>query len=108
MDSNWNIIVGWLYTTFNWVTRNNLARITNTWALDTSFTWSFGDSSVYDLIEQPDGKVLVVWWFVTFNGVARNKLARVTSTWVLDSTFTGSFATNGAVINTILLQPDVK
>jgi hypothetical protein len=63
---------------FNLISRNSIARLTSSGALDTSFNPGTGfDDIVYSLVLQPDGNILVGGQFTMYNGVRRVGLARL-------------------------------
>ncbi len=102
------ILVNGLFTSYNWVTRNGLARINSDGSLDTGFSdGDMDDSTIKSIALQPDGKILIGGYFTIYNWEVRNRLARLNANGSLDTSFSGgTMAMN--VINSIALQPDGK
>jgi uncharacterized repeat protein (TIGR01451 family)/uncharacterized delta-60 repeat protein len=72
------IILGGAFQHFNLISRNSIARLTASGALDTSFDPGSGfDDIVYSLVRQPDGNILAGGQFTTYNGVRRVGMARL-------------------------------
>jgi uncharacterized delta-60 repeat protein len=76
------VVAGGSFTAYNSVPRRNIARVTTTGAVDTSFSNGLAlfATSVSCLVTQTDGKILV-------NGVAIKGLGRLNSNGSPDSTF---------------------
>jgi uncharacterized delta-60 repeat protein/uncharacterized repeat protein (TIGR01451 family) len=78
VQPNNSIILGGAFQHFNLISRNSIARLTSSGALDPGFNPGTGfDDIVYSLVLQPDGKILVGGQFTMYNGVRRVGLARV-------------------------------
>ena len=84
-----NVVAGGFFTSYNAVSRSNLARLTSTGGLDTTFAPGAGLVGGLGAIValQPNGKIVVAGDFATYNGTARAGLAQVLSDGSLDSTF---------------------
>lgn len=83
-----SIFIGGTFTTYNGVSRINIAKLTSTGALDTSFTSGFAVSDFVNTIEvQSDGKILVGGIFASYSGNTVSNIVRLTSTGAFDSTF---------------------
>ncbi|GMQ24093.1 hypothetical protein Aoki45_07750 [Algoriphagus sp. oki45] len=102
------ILVGGVFTSFNGVGRNYIARLNADGSLDTSFNPGTGASSfIFALAIQSDGKILIGGDFVEFNGFQTNGIARLN----LDGSIDDSFNTGTGVLGglrTIALQSDGK
>ena len=73
-----SIILGGSFHSFNLLSRNSIARLTPSGALDASFALGSGfDDVVYSLVLQPDGNILAGGQFTMFNGVRRVAMARL-------------------------------
>jgi len=84
------ILVGGVFTTFNGVTANRIARLNSDGTLDTTFATNVGtgfDNTIQHITLAPDGKILVGGVFTTFNGVTANRIARLNSDGTLDTSF---------------------
>src|SRR5450432_670615 len=80
------MIVGGNFTTFNSTSRNSIVRVNPDGSLDTTFNPGTGTGSstggetfVYNLALQPDGKIIIGGFFNTYNGTARSGIARLNS-----------------------------
>ncbi|MFD1873758.1 IPT/TIG domain-containing protein [Hymenobacter bucti] len=82
------VVVGGIFTSYNGIVRNRLARINADGTLDTSFapTGAGPGTGAEEVALQPDGKVVVVGSWTNFNGVAHPRIVRVTSDGTLDET----------------------
>ncbi len=73
-----SIILGGAFHNFNLLSRNSIARLTPTGALDPTFAPGTGfDDIVYSLALQPDGNILVGGQFTMYNGTRRIAMARL-------------------------------
>jgi uncharacterized delta-60 repeat protein len=77
------------FSTVNGVTRNDVARLNSTGALDTTFNtnteWTFSDG----IRVQADGKLIVFGNFSTFYGTPRDYIARLNLDGSIDTSFVG-------------------
>jgi uncharacterized delta-60 repeat protein len=73
------ILIGGYYTsTYDGVSRNNIARINTNGSLDTSFDPGSGtNDSVFALALQSDEKILIGGGFTSYNGTSVNAFARL-------------------------------
>ena len=96
------IIVGGLFSSFNGVTRNRLARLNVDGSIDPSFNTGSGfagsgmTNGVYCTKIQSDGKILVGGDFTSFNGTPFNKYGRLNSNCTIDNGF-NSYGVSGSV-----------
>ncbi len=112
LDSTEKILLGGTFTTVGGVTRNNLARVTLTGALDTTFsaaTANNGPDGQVNAILAVDtaGAVVIGGAFSSVNGVTAPRLARLAAAdGALDTAFlsTVSGTVNGEV-HALALQP---
>jgi uncharacterized delta-60 repeat protein len=100
-------LIGGVFTNVGGVPRNNIARLTTTGALDTSFDPGSGaNNEVSAIAIQPsDGKILVGGVFTTNNNLAHNRLARLNTSGSVDGAFNPDI--DGSVL-AIVVQPDNK
>lgn len=83
------------FTTYNGVSRNYLARILATGALDTSFNPGTGPNNYINAMDvQADGKLIIGGTFSSYNGVARGGIARINTDGSLDTSFVPGTASN--------------
>ncbi len=101
-------IIGGMFTTVGTTARNNIARLTTTGALDTTFDPGTGTNDEVSAIAiQPsDGKVLIGGTFTTVNGATHHRLARLNTNGSVDSAFNPDIG-DGAVL-AIAVQSDGK
>ena len=102
------VVFAGVFTNYNGVVRNRIARIRANGEIDATFFIGAGfNNQVYALALQPDGKIIVTGNFTSYNGVLINRIVRLFPDGTLDSSFTiGSGA--DAIVDCILLQQDGK
>ena len=82
------VLMGGLFTSFNSIARNCIARLNIDGSLDTTFNPGTGFNLwVYSTSIQSDGKIIVGGIFTSFNGAAINRIARLNIDGSLDTTF---------------------
>ena len=89
LQGDGKVVIGGTFTLYNGTSRNRIARLTSTGALDTTFdpgTVGF-NGTVNQLALQSDGKILVAGAFGQFNGVTVNGFIRLTSAGLADSAY---------------------
>ncbi|PXY45100.1 T9SS type A sorting domain-containing protein [Flavobacterium hydrophilum] len=107
VETDGKLLIGGYFTSYNGVARKHIARLNSDGTLDTSFGSAVGlDSTVKEIVLQPDDKILVIGDFLDFNGISRKKIARLNADGTLDTTFNPGNGANG--IETIALQADGK
>lgn len=105
---NGKMIVTGVFTKYNGVIKNRIARLFADGTLDTTFNPSNGANGIiYSTSLQPDGKIIIAGNFTSLNGVARSRIARINSDDSLDTTFNPGSGADGE-IRSITLQPDGK
>ncbi len=76
--NNGKIIVGGLFTSYNGVSRNYIARLNNDGSLDNAFNSGLCfNNPIYSLDIQNDSKIIAGGPFTTYDGVTRNRIARI-------------------------------
>jgi uncharacterized delta-60 repeat protein len=107
IQSDGKIIIGGSFTSFNGISRNNIARLNADGSLDMSFLYGLSGAAgtVRCLQVQADGKILIGGDFTTVNGTSRGHSARLTSTGALDTGFNSTPGVNGSVY-ALALQSD--
>jgi uncharacterized delta-60 repeat protein len=107
LQSDGKPVIGGVFTGVGGTLRNNIARLTITGTLDTTFDPGAGtNGEVAAIAIQPsDGQALIGGWFTTVNGSTHNRLARLDTNGSVDSAFTPDV--NGPVL-AIVVQPDNK
>jgi uncharacterized delta-60 repeat protein len=106
VQADGSILIGGDFYNVNGATRNKIARLTPTGAVDANFNPG-ADSRVRGIHVQPDGKILVNGNFLTIAGVSRSYIARLNNNGTIDATFNAAAGTNSDP-NTLILQPDGK
>lgn len=100
------IIIAGLFTTYDNVTKKNIARLNSDGSIDNSFYAGTGtNNDIEALAIQSDGKILVGGWFTTFNGTTQNHITRLNFNGDLDNTFnsgTGTGTSSGSPVYCIL------
>lgn len=107
LQSNGKLIVGGAFTSVDSVVVGNVARLTSTGGLDTSFNTGTGaNSQLFGSAVQADGKFLLAGAFTQFAGQPYASLVRVSPDGALDTTFSpGGFGFDGQ-INAIAVEPN--
>lgn len=96
--SEFRCYIGGSFTSFNGVSRGNIARLTANASVDTTFNPGSGaNGPVYAISQQLDGKIIVGGDFSSFNGVAITNVARLNTNGTLDVTFNAGGAIKGSV-----------
>ncbi len=101
-------IIGGLFSTYNGVASNRIARLDPDGTLDTSLNTGTGlgaNGDITDITIQSDGKILVGGSFSAYVGVSMIRFARVNTDGSLDTTLTIGTGPNSTV-KTIGLQSD--
>ena len=108
IQSDFKVVIGGDFITYNGTTRNRIARLNTNGTLDTTFNPGTGaNSSVYTTVIQSDGKIIIGGSFTSYNETVINRIARINVDGTLDPTFSpGTGASN--YINSIALQSDGK
>ncbi|HEX9979021.1 MAG TPA: T9SS type A sorting domain-containing protein [Flavobacterium sp.] len=92
------ILIGGIFTSFNWIARNGIARLNADGSLDTTFDYDGDPMEVIDIEMQPNGQYIVN---------ATNKLIRLNADGSTDTSFYSGSGTDYP-IQTILIQNDGK
>jgi uncharacterized delta-60 repeat protein/uncharacterized repeat protein (TIGR01451 family) len=100
------IVVGGAFTLINGVTRNSIAQLTDSGAVDTGFNPGSGaNGTIYAVGVQSDGKILIGGDFTSVNGSPLNHIARLNSDGSVDATFHPGAGANDSV-RAIAIQLD--
>ncbi|HEX6624958.1 MAG TPA: Calx-beta domain-containing protein, partial [Pyrinomonadaceae bacterium] len=102
------ILIAGFFRSYAGVTRNNVARLLPSGALDTTFDPQLGPGEVFSMALQPDGKLVVGGVIFTPDGSSRNGIGRLNADGSVDATFTPGGGTGNHGIDTIALRPDGK
>ena len=102
------ILIAGSFTTVPGSSLRYLARFESDGTLDPGFETGLGlDSTVTEIVEQPDGKLIIAGGFTSVDGESRNRIARLNADGSLDESFQVGAGSNG-LIESMLLQPDGK
>lgn len=104
VQADGQILLGGFFRTVAGITRNSIARVTATGALDVSFNPN-PNGPINSIALQADGQILLGGSFTAMAGRTRNHIARVTATGALDLSFDPN--ANGPVFS-MALQADGK
>ena len=108
LQTDGKILIGGVFSTYNGVTRNGIARLNADGTIDSTFNPVLGaNNAVNTIVLQPDGKILIGGNFTTYNGISRNRIARLNSDGTLDTNFVIGTGANNEV-NVIALKADGK
>ena len=101
------ILIGGDFTSFNGTAINRIARLNSDGSLDTTFTPGAGaNSTIYDILVQPDGRILVGGAFTSYDGTARNGLVRLLATGARDTGFADFTGPVVFSVDALALQSD--
>jgi uncharacterized delta-60 repeat protein len=110
LQSDGDLLVGGVFTTFNGNTRNYLVRLNSDGTEDTTFATNLGtgfSDTVNSISLQSDGDILVGGSFTNFNSNTRNYLVRLNQDGTEDTTFATNYATGtGSPINSVFVRHD--
>jgi uncharacterized delta-60 repeat protein len=106
-----NILVG-DFTTFNGATVNSLVRLNADGTRDTAFTTNAGtgadpNTTIWDAVVQPDGKIVLGGSFTTFNLKGHTRIVSLNSDGSVNSDFLPILGLT-SFPNSIKIQPDGK
>jgi uncharacterized delta-60 repeat protein len=108
VQSDGKILIGGLFTNFNGVAINRIARLSTSGTLDATFNPGTGTNDrVFSTMVQSDGKILLGGRFTSFNGTNKNYIARLNADGSVDNTFIPGTAAD-SLLRIIVLQPDGK
>ncbi len=107
VQSDGKVVVGGSFTDFNGSAKNNLARLSSSGAVETSYNTAGLNDAVNAISLQADGKVVVGGYFTAFGADSRNRICRVTTAGANDTTFTPGTGADISV-NAIAIQSDAK
>ena len=102
------IIIGGVFSDYNFVNRQKIARLNSDGTLDTSLDPVLGPNNMIKSVAiQSNGKILIGGMFQDYNGTLRERIARINSDGALDTSFDPSAGANNT-INSIAIQSDGK
>lgn len=108
VQTDGKILIGGSFSTYNFVSRNRIARINSDGTADNSFNPGIGvNDTVESISVQTDGKVILGGLFSQHNNIARNNITRVNSDGTLDTTFNSGTGTN-QIVSFVTTKPDGK
>lgn len=107
IQTDGKIIIAGDFSSFNGISRNQIARLNTDGSLDTSFNPGTGaNSRIHALAIQTDGKILIGGFFTNYNGTNINRIARLNIDGTLDTSF--DVGTGTGIVNVIKIQTDGK
>lgn len=105
IQSDGKIIVGGLFTSYNGISCNRIARLNTDGSYDSTFNIGTGfNSFVFNVSIQPNGKILVGGTFTSYNGTQLCRLIRLNTDGSIDSTFQIGSGFDNTVYNTLYRQ----
>ena len=104
------LVGGSRFTTFNDVSRGNIARLNSDGSLDNTFlnTGSGANDYIYSIVVQGDGKVVIGGDFTSYNGISQNYIVRLNSDGSIDSNFLSGISGYSPSVYSIIIQNDGK
>ncbi len=112
VQTDGRIIIAGVFTSYQGISRNRIARLMSDGSIDTSFNPGTGaNQNLWISALQADGKILIGGLFSSYNGTARNRIARLLPDGNLDMSFdpgTGimSPVASNAKVSSIVVQPN--
>jgi uncharacterized delta-60 repeat protein len=110
VQTDGRVLVGGAFTTVNGNSRNGIARLTATGAIDDTFVPGAAatNGTIYALAVQADGRILIGGSFASYAGTPRTNIARLNSNGTLDGTYNpgGGAGGVGNSVNALALQSD--
>ncbi len=109
------VLIGGAFNTFNSITVNSIARLTNSGAVDPTFniggagvstTNSF--YSIKSMALQTNGQIIIAGNFNGYNNISRNSIARISSDGVIDASFTSPISSGSATVFALNVRGDGK
>ncbi|MFO1487033.1 MAG: Calx-beta domain-containing protein [Verrucomicrobiota bacterium] len=101
------IVIAGMFTTYDLVGRNGIARLNPDGTLDSSFDPGTGpNGTIYSVAVQSDGKIVIAGDFTTVDGVDCSRIARLNADGTLDSTFIGTGFGADDAIYALAIQND--
>ncbi len=107
IQSDGKIIVGWMFTSYQWSGANGIIRLNANGSRDNSFDigdWFYRISSI---VIQSDNKILIWWFFNNYKWVPANNIIRLNADWSRDNSFIIGSGFNSDVSD-IKIQSDDK
>lgn len=103
-----DVLIGGLFTTYDGIARNRVARLNSDGSLDAAFDPGVGaDNQILALASRPDGKVWIGGYFTSYAGTSRNRIARLNADGSLDTTFDPGAGAN-APVHAVYAEQDGK
>lgn len=101
------IIVGY-FTSYNGISRNNIARLNSDGSIDNTFNVGTGtDNAIQTISLQVDGKIIIAGHFNSYNDLERNHITRLNSDGSIDISFNINMGTD-LWIESTKIQSDGK
>jgi uncharacterized delta-60 repeat protein len=109
IQTDGKILIGGIFTNYNGVNRDRIARLNADGTLDTGFANgpAFNDGVLCIRI-QSDGKIVAGGQFTNYAGTIRNRIARITATGGLDATFSPAGTGFNNRVHAISIQSNGK
>lgn len=118
VQADGRVLLGGEFTFVNGNSRNGIARLTSTGAIDDTFApgTAATNGAIYTLALQSNGRIVIGGSFNSYAGTARTNIARINSNGTLDGTFNpggGAGSWGGSIgagnsVNALALQSDGK
>ncbi|MDP4277411.1 MAG: delta-60 repeat domain-containing protein, partial [Bacteroidota bacterium] len=88
IQNDGKIIISGLFTSYNGIPRNRIARLNTDGSLDGTFNSGTGaNNDILTTAIQSDGKIIIGGYFTSYNGTPRNHIARLNADGTLDNAF---------------------
>jgi uncharacterized delta-60 repeat protein len=100
------ILIGGVFSSFNYNVRNKVARLNTDGSLDENFNPSI-KNNIWTMTTQSDGKIIIGGSYSGINNIGENAINRLNSDGSLDTSFNSGIGPNGSIYTTSL-QSDGK
>lgn len=92
------VLIGGYFVAYNFTTKNGIVRLNLDGTVDTTFNLgTANNSSIKEMVVQPNGKIVIGGQFTTYNSTAVNRIARLNNDGSLDTTFDTGTGANETV-----------
>jgi uncharacterized delta-60 repeat protein len=109
LQSDGKILVGGLFTSFNFIGANRIIRLNTDGSIDNTFVTGTGfNSTVNTIILQSDGKIIVGGAFTSYNSTSRSSVARLNVSGSVDADFIAAQFSTSPSVWTLSVQTDGK
>jgi uncharacterized delta-60 repeat protein len=97
VQNDGKVICGGFFTSYSGVSANRIVKLNTNGSIDNTFITGTGfTNDIFQMVQQPDGKIICVGNFGAYNGTTADRVCRLNTDGTIDNTFT-SLGFNGVV-----------